>query len=393
MSKKAVLFTLDSFVPGGVVEFVKQYSNVISDKGYEAIILGKSGSLESPKNFFKDCRVIEIPKNKKTPFFNTTVLYRFVSFFEYIRYLRKVCSVYKINIIHLSTTWSSIYTMLYPTTWGVKKVVTFYGAYDLEMATMTVKNRKFGLIKKTFRKWLQYLTLDKSNKIIAFSSYSKSLICQHFSQTFQKKISIIPGFIEDSEVKSLKTKMHNKGVIRILNFGRAEPRKGIDLLIKSVKILSQKKQQFKLLLASPVEFFVDFKHLSLYEEMNLFDKVQFIHKVNHAQKEYLLSSCDVFVIPSIDYETFGMTILESLSKGIPVIGTPSGSIPEILNKVDSMLVCSGVSAEAISRKILWFSHLSLKKRASLSKKSQEVVKRFYSRRVNEQKVISIYSKL
>ena len=42
------------------------------------------------------------------------------------------------------------------------------------------------------------------------------------------------------------------------------------------------------------------------------------------------AAADVFVLPSICEEAFGLVILEAFAAGIPVIGTRSGGVPELV---------------------------------------------------------------
>jgi glycosyltransferase involved in cell wall biosynthesis len=50
-------------------------------------------------------------------------------------------------------------------------------------------------------------------------------------------------------------------------------------------------------------------------------------------------------------EGFGLIIVESLASGTPVLGTPVGAIPEILNGLDKRLVFPAVDVEAVAGRI------------------------------------------
>lgn len=179
----------------------------------------------------------------------------------------------------------------------------------------------------------------------------------------------------------------------LLNYGRAEPRKGIDLLLKSMKILKDQGIPVKAYIASPVSYFKRFDILDTYESLNLGVAVHFLHKVDNTQIDKLVKISDLFVMPSRDYETFGLTIIECLSRGLPVIGMPTGAIPEILSNVDKQLICDKVSANALAKKIEWFYRLSKKEKQKLSQKSLEAVKKHYSVEVVGKKLISFYESI
>jgi glycosyltransferase involved in cell wall biosynthesis len=57
------------------------------------------------------------------------------------------------------------------------------------------------------------------------------------------------------------------------------------------------------------------------------DRVTFLGK--HAAVEELLSSADLFLLPS-ESESFGLAALEAMACGVPVIGTHVGGLPEVV---------------------------------------------------------------
>lgn len=52
----------------------------------------------------------------------------------------------------------------------------------------------------------------------------------------------------------------------------------------------------------------------------------------------LYAAADLFVLPTVAYEGFGMSTVEALAAGTPVVGTPVGATPEILGPLDPQLV-------------------------------------------------------
>jgi glycosyltransferase involved in cell wall biosynthesis len=238
-----------------------------------------------------------------------------------------------------------------------------------------------------------------SDGVVVFSQYAKRLVKTHYYGIPISKVSVVPGFIDDSEIKPGLTKRdygereHFKNQLTVLNIGRAEPRKGINYLLEAFGILQERGKKHKLVLASPVNYWCWFGIPQLYERLNLFLNIHLIHAINEDQEKELLAKADLFLMPSYELETFGMTVIESLAQGIPVVAAKSGALSEIIGKVDRQLLTKPKSSVAIANKIEWYSNLAPQERRNLEQRSIETVRNFYSYKVVSPRIIKIYQSL
>ncbi|MGA8262213.1 MAG: glycosyltransferase family 4 protein [Arenicellales bacterium] len=60
-------------------------------------------------------------------------------------------------------------------------------------------------------------------------------------------------------------------------------------------------------------------------------RVHFMGDVQHESTPYFYRQADVYVHPSIGQEAFGISLLEAMACGIPVLGSDRGAIPSVLD--------------------------------------------------------------
>ena len=104
----------------------------------------------------------------------------------------------------------------------------------------------------------------------------------------------------------------------VLFLGRIHPKKGLDLLIPAMAILSQNLPAAHLVLAGPVDEGYRIKVDRMIKEHQLEERITFTGPVYETQKWGMLSLADLFVLPSYQ-ENFAITVVEALRTGLPVV--------------------------------------------------------------------------
>jgi len=96
-------------------------------------------------------------------------------------------------------------------------------------------------------------------------------------------------------------------------------------------------------------------------------------------------AADLFILPTIELEGFGMVTLEALASGTPVLGTPVGGTREILGRLDRGFLFEDTSPTAISRLIINECHRYQdrpEQRQHDSQRCRDFAERYYSWDVN-----------
>lgn len=78
------------------------------------------------------------------------------------------------------------------------------------------------------------------------------------------------------------------------------------------------------------------------------DVVRLVGFIPESQLPQYFQAADLVVMPTLHLEGFGLVTVEALACGTPVLGTPVGAIPEILNQVDPTLVAAGSDSRALA---------------------------------------------
>jgi UDP-N-acetylglucosamine 2-epimerase (non-hydrolysing) len=76
-------------------------------------------------------------------------------------------------------------------------------------------------------------------------------------------------------------------------------------------------------------------------QLGLNGRVQFLGQVPDDELPDWYRAADAFVLPTAAYEGFGMVTAEALACGTPVVGTPVGATPELLEPLEPAFVAAG----------------------------------------------------
>jgi glycosyltransferase involved in cell wall biosynthesis len=175
----------------------------------------------------------------------------------------------------------------------------------------------------------------------------------------------------------------------VLFSGRLAPVKGIETLLKAVPRLKKAYPQVLVVLAGQVQM----PNLRLNSDLHrgLKEGVLWVGHQNPAQMMKWYQRAAVFVMPSY-YETFGISCLEAMAYGLPVVATAAGGLPEVVEDGITGILVPPVDSEALAEAIICLlnSH-DLRHRMGQAGR-QRVLAKFTAQQVAEQ-TLSLYKKV
>lgn len=143
-----------------------------------------------------------------------------------------------------------------------------------------------------------------------------------------KPISILPNPLlaewEKIARKPMFNKNNNDNTINILTLSRLESGKGVDKVLEAMFYLTH---NFTLTIAGEGRLLSSLKTRT--EELGLSNRVTFSGWVSGCAKQQLFEQADIFCLPS-SYDSFGMSFLEAMANGLPVVAMNWGPISDIV---------------------------------------------------------------
>ena len=169
-------------------------------------------------------------------------------------------------------------------------------------------------------------SINHSDRVTAVSKSLKEDTLNLFD--IKKKIDVIPNFIDTEAIvtkdkpckRTLLAKKEEKILTHISNF---RPLKRIVDVIDIFKGINSKIDSKLMMIGEGPEKRKAIRYVS---DNKLKDKVLFLGNSNEIDK--ILCYSDLFLLPS-EKESFGLSALEAMAHGVPIISSNAGGIPEV----------------------------------------------------------------
>ena len=135
----------------------------------------------------------------------------------------------------------------------------------------------------------------------------------------------------------------------LLSIRRLAPRMGLDKLIQAMPEIISRCPDACLVIGGkgPEEA----RLRALVQTLNLESHVRLAGFIPEDKLVAYYQAADLFVLPTLALEGFGLVTTESLACGLPVIGTPIGATPEILAPLDRRLIAQSADPHGLAEAV------------------------------------------
>lgn len=227
-------------------------------------------------------------------------------------------------------------------------VVHFHGPWAAESRvegdTWPSTAMKGAVERTVYRHAARVLVLSRAFGEIAIRSYGVS----------SARVHVVPAGVDVERFRPGNRTGARKAIgipqdrFVVLTVRRLRRRMGLSTLIDAADSIRHKDMLWLIAGGGPLQDELQRK----VHELGLGDKVRLLGRVPDSLLPTVYQAADLFVLPTVALEGFGLVILEALATGVPVIGTRVGGIPEVLESysVDSLLP-SGATARDVAQRV------------------------------------------
>jgi glycosyltransferase involved in cell wall biosynthesis len=149
-------------------------------------------------------------------------------------------------------------------------------------------------------------------------------------------LEVMPQMGVDTQLFTPATNKSTEHELNIGFLGRLVPAKGIDLLFAAVAKLRAQGMSCRVTICGSGSGEAELRQQA--EHLGIQDVIDWRGGVRHEQAPQEISQMDVLVLPSRTTsswkEQFGHVLIEAMAMGVPVIGSSSGEIPNVIGRPD-----------------------------------------------------------
>ena len=241
----------------------------------------------------------------------------------------------------------------------------------------------------------QRMVFGASNCAVALTEEARRVLRE---KGYAKQIFIVPHGVElkdfyPRDILTLRNRLGLNGLV-VGYIGRLTEQKGVIDFVQSLSILSRKSVKFQSLIVGSGPYREKVKRTA--DNLGLNGLIKIIPAVPHNEISKYYNCMDILVLPSRTTknrkEQFGRVLIEAMACGVPVVGSGSGEIPNIIRKTEGGFTFQERNIEDLATKICELLK-DEKKRKELGRRGREKVIELYSYEVIAKQFYEVYRQL
>jgi glycosyltransferase involved in cell wall biosynthesis len=227
-------------------------------------------------------------------------------------------------------------------------VVHFHGPSALEIRA---EKRRSAIIS-CVRHFQETLLYRQADRFIVLSRAFSSVLCNEYGVD-PTRVCVIPGGVSLERFQRLPSRRKAREQLNLPldrplvgTVRRLVSSKGIDRLIDAIDIVRQRIPDVFCAVAGggPLAAILQRK----IDERALGNHIRLLGFISDEQLPLIYRASNIFVVPTVALEGFGLVVLESLASGTPALVTPVGGLAETVDQLDPRLIMRSSSSVDIA---------------------------------------------
>lgn len=323
---------------GGVEKHMLELSKHLVKQGVDVHImtgrlseLPKEQNIEGVKVHRIECTEIRIPGLYPPPLVLSATVQQSLAALD---------EKYKFDLIHLQNRWFPDFdsALIYAKSANKPFILTLHNARPVGIAL------HYTVLGGLYDQVIGQQVLKSADRIISVSNWAIGDVSKYGIS--KSKFTHIPNGIEGSDytvctdpkkarLKAIRNKLSLQKGPLLLFVGRVIKQKGLEYLIKAMPEILTIIPNAQLIIVGKGDKLEELKKLT--NKLKLNDKVIFPGFVDNLSLRKLLSSADLFVLPSL-WEVLPIAVLEAMASGKPIVCTDVGGNRELVDQTNGVVV-------------------------------------------------------
>lgn len=249
---------------------------------------------------------------------------------------------------------------------------------------------QYYLKSSSITRWMIFRVLKLSDIIVALSNHWRDFLLQNISPDLH--VEVVPNTVDPMFATAISKATVVKSEKSVLFVGGLSHNKGVIDILKAVPTIISCCDEAQFLFAgNPASKCVQEDIERLCEQGKFGESVKFLGVVTGQDKLELFQKSTIFVLPSYA-ENFPYALLEAMSVGLPVVTTPVGAIPELVEDGKNGFLITPGDHQALADSIIWLLQ-DPELRLRMGNTNMTVIKNRYLPEIAFHRFDQIYSNL
>jgi glycosyltransferase involved in cell wall biosynthesis len=191
-------------------------------------------------------------------------------------------------------------------------------------------------------------SMRNARRVLVLSEFSRSLVIDTDREA-DGRLRVVGGGVDTAMFQPADDREELRrrlgiapGETVLVTARRLVGRMGLEMLLHAFSSLHEGRGESRLVIIGDGELRGELEAAS--ERLGLGSSVRFAGRLTDSLLRDWYCAADVFALPTLAYEGFGMVTTEALACGTPVVGTRVGATGEILARLDDRLLADQVNA-------------------------------------------------